>query len=109
MLYYVVLAAPSGQPVLIEKRLHLLERFESDWCTSPLVLSPAPYWMFNGLTLNDGANNTYYGALVNRSSTIEGHHQAKLMIPNVTSAINDSTMTCMVNSVVILEYHLIIS
>ena len=106
-MYFIVLAAPSGSPV-VEKEFHLFEEFESDWCTSPLLSSPAPYWFFNGIVLNDGENNTHNGAIVNRNSTYEGHHQAKLTIPSVTSAMNDSTMICVVNSVVILEYHLIV-
>ena len=108
--YYVVLAVSSGQPVPIEKQLHLLETFETDWCTSPHVSSPAPYFTFNGITLNTDELNRQFGATVIRSNGLEGHHQAKLVIASVKkTTVNDSIIVaCLVNSAVLLEYHLII-
>jgi hypothetical protein len=93
---------------IVEKEFHLFEEFESDWCTSPHRSSPAPHWFLNGVILNDGENNTQYGTIVGRNTTHEGNHQAQLTIPKLTSAMNDSTLTCKVDSVVTLEYHLII-
>lgn len=109
-IYYVVLAVSSGQPVPIEKQLHLLETFETEWCTSPQILSPAPYFTFNGIPLNTDELNRQFGATVNRSNSLEGHHQAKLRIASVKPAVNDSIIivVCLVNSAVLLEYHLII-
>jgi hypothetical protein len=104
----VVLAAPSGSQGIVEKKFHSFEKFESDWCISPHQSSPAPHWFFNGVILNDGENNTQYGTIINRNGTHEGHHQSQLTIPRLTASMNDSNVTCIVDSVVILEYHLIV-
>ena len=99
-----------GQAVPIaEKLLHLLERFESAWCTAPLTSSFPPYFTFNGIPLNDSDINTQYGARVNRSTSLQGHHQAKLVIARVKPSVNDSIIGCWINeSDVLLEYHLTI-
>ena len=105
-----ILAAQSGSPVnvVIEREFHLFEKFDSDWCMSPLRTSPAPHWFLNGFLLNDGENNTHHGVMINRNSSNEGHHQSQLTFPKLTSSINDSIVICKVNLMVILEYHLII-
>ena len=104
-----ILVAQSGSPVnVVEKEFHLFEEFKSDWCTSPLRSSPAPHWFLNGVLLNDGENNTHNGVMINRSISNEGHHQSQFTIPKLTSSMNDSTVICVVDSVVLWEYHLII-
>lgn len=104
----IAMAVSLGQGVPIEKQLRLLERFESDWCTAPLMSSPPPYFTFNGIRLNDDDINAQYGAMVSRSTSLQGHHQAKLVIARVNPAVNNSTIVCWINSDVLLEYHLTI-
>ena len=106
----ILIAAQSGSPVnvVIEREFLLFEKFESDWCLSPLRTSPAPHWFLNGILLNDGENNTHHGVRIMRNSSNEGHHQSQLTIPKLTSSINDSIVICKVNLTVILEYHLVI-
>ena len=107
----MAIAVSRGQGVPIaEKQLHLLERFESDWCTAPLMSSPPPYFTFNGIRLDDDNINAQYGARVNRSTSLQGHHQAKLelVIARVKPSVNNSIIVCWINSDVLLEYHLTI-
>ena len=105
-----ILAAQLGSSVnvVIEREFHLFEKFDSNWCTSPLQTSPAPHWFLNGVLLNDGENNTHHGVRINRNTSNEGHHQSQFTIPMLTSSMNDSTVICKVNFTVILEYHLTI-
>ena len=85
--------------------------FQSDLCVSPLVTSPAPYFICtleNYITLNDAKINELYNASISRNITSEGHHQALLTILGTNATFNNSIITCWVNSAVILQYRLTI-
>lgn len=109
MIMIIFTVASPSEP-LIEKKSYIQETFESDWCTSPLTTSLAPYWELDGAPLNNNDNNTrlYGGAFVNRTSTKEGRHTSKVTISLVKSDINGSIIACLVNKEVTLKYLIII-
>ena len=90
---------------MTEVTLYASGRFQSAVCRSPDVASPAPYWSVNGTPLNDIEINTLYGAMVGRGSGGEGHHLSTLDIPVVNLTLDNSIISCLVNTTVILHYY----
>lgn len=85
------------------------EQYHSALCVSPSVTSPAaPYFIYNNVLLSNVEINKLYEANVTRSSSLKGHHQAVVVISALNLTLNDSTVTCMVNSTVIWKVRLII-
>ena len=85
--------------------------FQSEPCISPRLSSPAPYFNYtleSDVTFNEAEVNRYYSVNVNRSFGPRGHHQAVVYISDVNSELNNSLITCWVESTVILQYRLII-
>ena len=80
------------------------ETFTSDWCTSPSVNSLSPYFTLNGDILNGVTFNGRYQVNISRHVSSEGHHQAMLSILAVNSTLDNSMITCWVNSTVIFRY-----
>ena len=75
------------------------ETFTTPVCKSPLTVSRAPYWMINGITLNDTTVNSRYSVEVRRlGGDSRGRHQAQLIVHSVNKTLNGSNITCAVVS-----------
>ena len=75
------------------------ETFSPPVCTSPLVESLPPYWMMNGIPLTNTTFNNMYGAQINRlDDDKRGRHQAELIISSVNETLNNSNISCAVET-----------
>ena len=85
------------------------EELHSALCVSPSLTSPAPYFKYKDIILNDVEVNEFYRANVIRSLSIDGRYQAMVVIAALGSTLDDSSVTCLVNSTVIWKVHMIIN
>ena len=90
---------------MTEIKLYVSGEFQSEVCRSPDLSPLAPYWEFNGTPLNDDEINAYYGAIVSRDVSGEGHHLSTLSIQAVNLSLNATVISCLVNRTVVLQYH----
>ena len=86
------------------------EEFSAN-CTNPSITSShAPLFTYNDIPLVNVTINELYGANVTTLPSDEGHIRALLeIIGQKNSTLNDSTVTCLVDSAVIWRLRLIIN
>ena len=83
------------------------ENFTTPICKSPLAESRAPYWMIDGVALNDTTVNSRYGAVVTRlgsASDSRGRHQVQLTLHSMIKIQNGSNISCAVGSELRMVY-----